>query len=601
MITKHYKLIITFIILFMATVSFSLAWNDSLTFDEVAHIPAGYSYVAKHDYRLNPEHPPILKILAGIAVLPLQPHFDWNAEFWTTSNDHGEYGQWAAGRHLLHQAGNNTDWLVFWARVPIIILSLLFGIFLFFWGKKIGGIITGLFALILYAFDPNILGHNHFVTTDIGIAIAISIAFYFFLQFLKKPTWANALFGGLALGFAQATKFSAVILLPLFAILLITYPLIKYYEEDQSRLKTFFLYIIKGIFSIAVMFCVIWLIYIPVTYKMPIDVLPAIAQIKGQPEKHPRDHYLIPFIIKTNEHMFTRPVATYVQGMMQVFNRVDDGNVTYFMGNVSSDASKWYFPFVFIAKQTLVHLFFYTIALTIFVVMLIRGTISLFTQKCKTSFQRFRTFVLNRFSEITLGIFIIFYSYLSVTGNLNIGFRHLFPIMPLIYILTAKTIIDSYKNLHNPKRKNIVRNIFITLIITLVTITTSIYPYYMSYFNILFGGPQNGYHYVTDSNADWGQDLKRLKTYLNNHPEIDKVRIDYFGGDDIHNRLGEGSYELWWASKRPIEPGYYALSTFFLQESIYNKEKEYDDSYRWTQNVKPIDQVGTSFLLYKIE
>jgi len=73
MITKHYKLIITFIILFMATISFSLAWNDSLTFDEVAHIPAGYTYAKAHDYRLNPEHPPILKVLSGIAILPLQP------------------------------------------------------------------------------------------------------------------------------------------------------------------------------------------------------------------------------------------------------------------------------------------------------------------------------------------------------------------------------------------------------------------------------------------------------------------------------------------------------------------------------------------------
>ncbi|HIP50327.1 MAG TPA: hypothetical protein EYG99_02655, partial [Candidatus Pacebacteria bacterium] len=94
----------------MAIVSFSLAWTDSLTFDEVAHISAGYTYAKAHDYRLNPEHPPLLKVLSGIAILPLRPNFDWNANFWTTSNN-GEYGQWDAGRHLLHQANNNTDWL----------------------------------------------------------------------------------------------------------------------------------------------------------------------------------------------------------------------------------------------------------------------------------------------------------------------------------------------------------------------------------------------------------------------------------------------------------------------------------------------------------
>jgi len=601
MITKHYKLIIAFIILFMAVVSFSLAWTDSLTFDEVAHIPAGYTYAKAHDYRLNPEHPPLLKVLSGIAVLPLRPNFDWNADFWTTSNNYGEYGQWDAGRYLLHQAGNDTDWLVFWARVPVVIISLLFGLFLFFWGKKLGGIITGLFALILYAFDPNILGHNHFVTTDIAIAVAIGIAFYFFLQFIKKPTWTNALIGGLALGVAQVTKFSAIILLPIFTIILITYPIIKYYKRDESRWKTLWQYILKGIFSLVITFFTVWLVYIPVSYKMTPEILPPIAKIKSQPEKYARDKYLSAFILKANDNNITRPLAVYAQGLMQVLSRVDDGNVTYFLGNVSSDASMIYFPFVFIAKQTLIHLFFYCITITLIFITFVRGGFNLFTQKLQTSIIQFRTFVLSRFHELTLGAFVIFYSYLSITGNLNIGFRHLFPMMPLVYILSAKIIIDSYKSLRNPQRKRIVRTTFITLIITLVIIVVNAYPYYMSYFNVLFGGSMNGWHYVTDSNADWGQDLKRLDIYLDKHPEINKIRINYFGGDDIHNRLGADKYILWWDSKRPIEPGYYALSTFFIQESIHDKKKKYDDSYRWLKDYEPIDQVGTSFLIYKIK
>lgn len=601
MITKNYKWIIAFIMIFMATVSFSLAWNDSLTFDEVAHIPAGYSYVAHHDYRLNPEHPPLLKVLSGIAVAPLAPNFDITQDFWTVANQFGEYGQWDAGRHILHYADNPTDWIVFWARVPIVLISLVFGLFLFYWGKKIGGIVTGLFALILYAFDPNILGHNHFVTTDLGIAAAIGLAFYFFLTFLKYPTWLNAFYGGLALGIAQITKFSAIMLLPFFSLLLITYPLIKYIKKDQGRIKVFGRYILKGIFAILIMFCVIWIMYVPVTYKMPTEVLPQIAHIKGQPEKYPRDEHLIKFIIWTNEHTATRPLATYTQGLMQVLNRVDDGNVTYFMGNVSSDASIWYFPFVFVAKQTLVHLFFYTVAIMLFFAMIVRGTFDVFTQKITSSLRQFRAFCVHRFHEIALGLFMLLYSYISITGNLNIGFRHLFPMMPLVYILTAKVVIGSYKNLRKKMRKRIVRGVFIALVIMLVGVTVNTYPYYMSYFNILFGGPHGGYHYVTDSNADWGQDLKRLKKYLDAHPEIDKIRINYFGGDDIHNRLGADKYILWWDSKRPIEPGYYALSVFFLQESIYDHNKKYDDSYRWTQDFTPIDHVGTSFLIYKID
>jgi hypothetical protein len=601
MITKKYKYIVAFILIFMATISFSLAWEDSLTFDEVAHIPAGYSYVTLNDYRLNPEHPPLLKVFSGLAIMSLRPHFDITQDFWTKSNAYGEYGQWDAGKHLLHQAGNNTDHITFLARTPIVLISLFFGVFLFYWGKKIGGIITGLFALILYAFDPNVLGHNHFVTTDIGIAVAFGVAFYFFLNFLKYPTWKNALYGGIALGIAQITKFSAIMLLPFFVFLLILYPLIVFKKENKNRLHILGSYIIKGFFALMIMVGVIWITYIPVTYKMPADVLPQIAQIKSQPEKYARDTYLLNFILTTNQYDITRPLATYAQGLMQVLNRVDDGNVSYFLGTVSSEASPWYFPFVFIAKQTLLHIFFYTVALTLFCRMFLRGTYDLFSQKLSMSIRQLRQFLVTWFGPISLGSFIVLYSYISITGNLTIGFRHLFPIMPLLYILTAKVIIDSYKKLRDPNRKKIIRLTFITLILLLAITTISAYPYYMSYFNELFGGPKNGYHYVTDSNADWGQDLKRLKKYLQDHPEIEKIRIDYFGGDDIHNRIGEDKYILWWSSKRPIEPGYYALSTFFIQESIHNTKRSYDDTYRWLQNYTPIDHVGTSFLIYKVD
>ncbi len=585
----------------MTIASFSLAWTDSLTFDEVAHIPAGYSYVTQGDYRLNPEHPPLLKVLSGLTLIPLHPTFDTTKDFWKTSNEYGEYDQWKAGKHLLHHAQNNTDWIVFCARSPIIIISILFGLFIFYWGKKIDGIITGLFALILYAFDPNILGHNHFVTTDIGIAIAISCAFYFFLHFLKYPTWKNALYGGLALGIAQITKFSAVMLLPFFSILLITYALITYTTKNHNRINTFWNYLSKGIFAIFIAFMTIWIMYTPVTWNMPKDTLPPITEIKAQPEKYARDVYFTHFILLSNEYKATRPLAVYAQGLMQVLNRVDDGNVSYFMHTVSSNASLWYFPFVFIAKQTIIHLFFYITTIVLFFGLCVRSIHDAFTQKYKKSLKKFRVFIIRHFQEITLTLFIILYSYISITGNLTIGFRHLFPIMPLLYILTAKTIINSYKSLQNPTRKKIVRTTFITLIILLAITTISTYPYYMSFFNSIFGGPKNGYHYVTDSNADWGQDLKRLKKYLDTHPEIDKIRITYFGGDDIHNRIGADKYILWWDSKRPIEPGYYALSTFFLQESIYNTKKADDDSFRWTQNYEPIDQVGTSFLIYKID
>ena len=121
----------------------------------------------------------------------------------------------------------------------------------------------------------------------------------------------------------------------------------------------------------------------------------------------------------------------------------------------------------------------------------------------------------------------------------------------------------------------------------------------MSYFNETVGGPKNGYHYVTDSNADWGQDLKRLHNFLNDHPEIGLIRVDYFGGGDPASALGD-KYEPWSDDKRPIEAGWYALSTNFLMGSFYDTTKPDSESYRWLKNKNPLYQVGTSILIYKI-
>ena len=40
---------------------------ESATFDETAHLPAGYTYLDRFDFRLNPEHPPLFKAWAALA------------------------------------------------------------------------------------------------------------------------------------------------------------------------------------------------------------------------------------------------------------------------------------------------------------------------------------------------------------------------------------------------------------------------------------------------------------------------------------------------------------------------------------------------------
>ena len=120
-IEKNYLLIIIAVLGFMTVVSILNANNDSLIYDEDAHIPAGYSYLTQQDIRLNPEHPPLLKDLAAFPLLFINPKLDTTQDFWT--KDNADDGQWNAGKSFLFGGDNNPDQIIFWSRLPIVFLS----------------------------------------------------------------------------------------------------------------------------------------------------------------------------------------------------------------------------------------------------------------------------------------------------------------------------------------------------------------------------------------------------------------------------------------------------------------------------------------------
>ena len=590
----------------MAVVSVLNARNDSAIFDETAHIGAAYSYVTQHEIRLNPEHPPLIKDLSGIPLLFQNLNFETSQPFWDGSlPNKWDEGQWAAGRHLLYQAGNNPDKIIFWARLPIVLLSLILGLFIFRWAREKAGILAGLLALVLYAFDPNILGHNHFVTTDLGIAAFMTFSFYYYLRFIKKPNWKNILLAGFFLGLLLLAKFSFIIALPIFALITIVYPLVKLNRHQIEnapgvKMKNLGEYIGKGALVFLVSLFVVWLVYAGNTFNMQRSTVSETieANFPLKNSGNIKELYTNKTLHWLNNNSLTRPLTEFGIGIGYVFRRVAGGNGAYFMGQVSSSAFRSYFPMVFLMKEPLPSLFLMLFALLFALAKFTKTFASSFGNFFKNNWRNIRHYLRTSSMESFLFSFIALYSYVSITGNLNIGFRHLFPILPFIYILTAKNVVGFLRKKGRQGAAAFAPALFILL--ALLTVKTVLaYPSYMSYFNETAGGPKYGYRYATDSNADWGQDLKRLKIFLADHPEIDKIRIDYFGGGDIKYYIG-GKYLIWWDSKRPVEPGWYAISTNFLMGSIYDKTKNDESSYRWLANKKPFSQVGTSILIYNI-
>lgn len=590
--------IIMLVLLFSIVVSVLNAKNDSLIYDEDAHIPAGYSYLKDHDIRLNPEHPPLIKDLTALPLLITNPKFDTTRDFWEKNpND----AQWEAGQVFLFESGNNPDQIIFLSRLPIIALFVVFSLFIFKWTKELSGTLAGLLAFTLFALDPNILGHNHYVTTDLGIAGFIMFSFYYFLRFIRKPDWKNVLVSTFFLGLVQLVKFSSVTIFPVFFLITIIYPLVIIKKSQQEsallfRLKSLGEYAGKGAAMFVLSLVLVCGFYYINNFQMPENKLPEIMNYYfHNDDTNLKAIYAQEIINYLNAHPITRPLADYLFGVARVFQRVAGGNVTYFFGQISFKGFLDYFPVLFLIKEPLPTLF-----LLVFCLLLSFGR---FFQNLFGHFLSFGRktgeYLRNHIENFSFGLFILTYSAISITSELNIGFRHLFPILPFAFILVAKIISDFLKKARGHHSQIVLNFSLAFLIIFLVFDTVLAYPDYVSYFNQSVGGPKNGYQFVTDSNADWGQDLKRLKIFLDQHPDIEKLRVNYFGTADARYYLGD-KYIPWWDAKRPVESGWYAISTLFLQESLYSPDKNPGNNYSWIKNKKPHYQVGTSILIYHL-
>lgn len=618
-IKKRATILVTGILFFHFVLSLVISSQESMTFDEKAHIPAAYSYMRYGDMRLNPEHPPLLKDLAGLFLLPLRLDFPLESKEW----QEGVNEQWLIGDMFVNCSRpeitcNDADSILFFSRIPITLIAVLLGIFLFIWTKELGGVLAGVIAVTLYAFDPNIIAHNHYVTTDIGSAAFIFFSFFFFIRFLKHPSARSILLSGLFLGLAELAKFSAVLLFPIFGLFTLLYALAQTKPATDTRgpwrfrIQNVWNYLLGYSGSVLVCFLLIWIVYAGNTYAMPGEKLVVLADtVLGQKNLFAQTAHN--FVVTTSASPLLKPFSEYFLGVFMVFSRVAGGNTHYFLGTVTNAASPWYFPVVFLLKETLPFLFLLLITTGYGLYRIGRQ----YAREKSLGIMRFLSHSFqNKITEYLAVFFILFYSYISITGNLNIGFRHLFPILPFLYLLIGKSLADFYKrHVAEPVTHQLIAFFYGLLLFFVVAIPILSYPSYLSYFNATVGGHLNGYRYVTDSNYDWGQDLKHLKKWVDTYnirssskcepmndcaliKPIDKIRVDYFGGSTPAYYLGD-QYISWWASRTP-EVGWYAISSFFYQESLYKTLAPGEQNYAWLENKTPLARAGDSFFIYYI-
>jgi 4-amino-4-deoxy-L-arabinose transferase-like glycosyltransferase len=502
----------------------------------------------------------------------------------------------------LYEVGNNPDKILFFARFPMILLLIVCGFFIFKFAKEFFGEKVAILALFFFSFSPTFLAHGRLVTTDVPAAFGIVLATFYFLKALKEPTKKNIILAGITLGISQLLKFSLILILPFFVLLTLIWILI--FKEWKNPLKVL-------ISSFVLWILVVWIVYGFLIYNYPPerqlrDTKITLESFSGGSSSiketcfSPKSIQKIKrcpaeIVIWASNKPIIRALAHYGLGLLMVFQRAAGGHTTYFLGEVSASGWRIYFPFVYLIKEPLAFHIFWVLALCYFVFKIKEPL-------WKNPILRLKNFIKEHFVEFSMVLWLLIYWATSIKSNLNIGVRHLLPIFPFTIILTAKGVVFW---LENTKYKKIAFSLFLFLILWQAISVLKIYPHFIAYANEIVGGPDKVYLYTVNSNLDWGQDLKRLKKWVEEN-KIEKIYLDYFGGGNPRYYLKE-KYESWWGQRDPKEipkGSYLAVSATALQGGRGQPGKGFDQPtgyYLWLEKYKEIAKIGYSIFVYYIE
>ncbi len=557
--------------------------QESAIMDEVAHIPAGYSYLSQRDMRLNPEHPPLLKDLSAVPLLFVKNiNFPSQLSSWKDEVN----SQWDFGFNFLYNSGNDADKIIFWSRLPMLLLLIALGFFIYRWTKELYGKWPALLSTFLFAFAPTFIAHGRYVATDVGAAAGFFIATYFFIKWLTSNKTTSLILAGVFFGLAQLIKFSLFLLVPYSGLLLLIWIIVNK--------KRFWKYVWKFILIMIIGYLLVYPVYFFHTSNYPYEKQVSDTEFIASQFPFKPAGKLVNWMV---DRPILKPYAQYMLGLFMVFQRATGGNTTYFLGEVTNKGWYSYFPIVYAIKPPLALHILTIIALLFLAWSIPKGFL-------RRIFKSLSLVLKNNFTEIAMLLFLAIYWASSLTSNLNIGVRHILPTFPFLYILVSGQIKRIFSTAKGKKFFVIWVLAFGFLLIWYMLSSISIFPYYLTHFNELVGGAKNGYIYVTDSNLDWGQDLKRLAKWVDEQG-IEKIKVDYFGGATVEYYLGD-KYEEWHGDWNPadLKGSWLALSATFKQQGQAKATKGFDkptDYYMWLNQYRPVIVIGNSIFVYYIE
>ncbi len=567
-----------------------LAATNSTVSDEVAHIGAGYSYLKYNDLRLNPEHPPLVKQMAALPLLFMNLKFPLETPAWK------ETEQWAAGRAFLFTLGNPAEKIIFRARAALLPLALLMALLIFFWTRDLFGESAAFFSLFLYSFFPEMIIHASLVTTDFAPATFYFGIFYFLFRFVRTGNFKNIYLAGLAIGLAIASKYSTFAALPLLYVFSFWYAFAIFPERSSIRGQAEKIACPLMNISRVPLWLMILITVFVVSHKksFPIFSLPLLylwlsrflpAKSRLQNPQMLRAMKLLLILLSVAFLVilviYFEPASWFRHMRMDPFKRFFRGWSIFRDHSVSSPHPS----FLFGEFSTKGWWYYYLIAM---LVKIPAPILLLF-------FLGFSHLIFSKKSvrpEIFLLVIppVFYWAIASFVNKVNIGVRHILIVYPFLLVIAGA----AFEFLGQSKFRKIRPFVIGLSALWLITTSALAFPNYLSYFNGLPGLLGKKETILGDSNISWGQDLKRLKIWMEqnriaeiyrllnfNFPEeLDYYKINYTKGDSMLHFQRKDS-------------GYYAVDMFTYQALVSKSE------FLWLKTIQPVAHIGGSILIYR--
>ncbi len=449
--------------------------GESLTFDEGDHIFAGYMMWHSGDYGLNPEHPPLVKLVATLPLL--------QEKLWVPPLQHRMFkGEaYRDGRDFMERNDGPGHGLLFRMRLAAGVFAVGLSVMVFLMGSKLFGEPAGLLALLLVVFEPNVLANSDLVTTDVGVACFFLATIYCFYRYARQPSVIRLLLTGLAAGLTLASKHSGILLAPM----LLGLTLVEIACAERGRRKRVAGTLLGGFAAIVVLAVgLLWAFY-----GFRYAARPAGLVLNPTLSEYAAPLTGVNSWVIGHLAIWRLLPESYLMGITDIHYAAQQYAI-FLMGHDYPHGVWWYFPVALSIKTTLG-----------LIGLVVLAGLALVSRRLR-----------QRRELAYLAVPGAIYLAAAIFSGMNIGTRHVLFLYPLAALLAAAGLVALAQDSR--------RWIWIggALVACHIVSVMAVFPAEMAYGNEAWGGTANTHKYLSDSSVDWAQQLPHIKQWVDAHP-----------------------------------------------------------------------------------